>query len=205
MVACAPSQQTPAAAPAPAASSSPAGFLEGKPGRVRSHGLDFPLEFSLPGKVSWQISEGPSWLVAEQRSSSSQLAVRTWRADRLVRRAECEAQARLARPTIPNVRDEAVIDRKPLSAPSDFDNELLVGVEPSALGLNGYVLVFGASSGRCYAAVFTTIVSGKDAEPELAARLGLVVDRILSKVRVLSVDERAPRRHLVVTPSAAQK
>ena len=157
----------------------------------------------LPDKEHWQISEGPTWLVAEHHSSSSQLAVRTWRADRVVRRSECEAQARLGRPTIPIVHDEAVVDRHALAAPSDFDSELVVGVEPSALGLSGYALVIGASVGRCYAAVFTTRVSGKELEREMATRLGLVVDRVLSHVRVRSVDERAPRRHLIVTPKAA--
>jgi len=165
--------------------------------------LDFPVELSLPDKASWQLSEGPSWLVAAQRSSSSELALRTWRADRVVRRAECEAQARLARPAIPIVHDEAIVDRHAISTPADFDNELLVGVEPNPSGISGYALVFGASVGRCYAAVFTTRVSGKDAELEVAARLGAMVDRVLSQVRVRSVDERAPRRHLVVTPKAA--
>lgn len=193
-------------APEPAlhpTATSASGFLAGTAGRVRSHLLDFPIELPLPDKQSWQISEGPSWLVAEQRSSSSLLALRTWRADRLVRRAECEAQARLGRPTIPIVRSDAVVERRALSEPTDFDSELIVGVEPSALGIAGYALVFGASVGRCYAAVFTTSVSGKDAEVEVADRLGLVADRILSHVRVRNVDERAPRRHLVVTPKAA--
>lgn len=167
--------------------------------------LDFPIEFSLPDKASWQINEGPSWLVAEQRPNSAQLALRTWRAERLVRRADCEAQARLSRGSIPIVHDDAIVERRPLSAPADFDNELLVGVEPSAHGISGYAVVFGASVGRCYAAIFTTSEAGTDAELTVAARLGLVVDRILSGVRVREVDERAPRRHLVGTEKPASK
>jgi hypothetical protein len=186
-----------------AAAPSPSGFLDGPAARVRSHTLDFPIELSLPDKGSWQIAEGPSWFLADHRSSSSELALRTWRAERVVRRAECEAQARLARPAIPIVHEEAVVERRALSVPADFDSELVVGVEPSELGLSGYALVFGADVGRCYAAIFTTKVNGKDAELEVAARLALVVDRILKVVRVRSVDERAPRRHLVVTPKAA--
>ena len=182
---------------------SPSGFLEGPARRVRSRKLDFPIELVLPNKESWQIVEGPSWWTADHAPSASQLALRTWRADRLVRRAECEAQARLSRPAIPALHDEALIERRALSAPPDFDTEIVVGVEPTARGISGYALAVGASVGRCYAAVFTTRVSGKDAEAEVAARLGLVVDRILSRVRVRSVDERAPRRHLVVTPKAS--
>jgi hypothetical protein len=194
--------------PAPAAhtaANSFTGFLEGKVGRVRSHVLDFPIELGLPDKANWRITEGPSWLVAEQGSTASQLALRTWRAERLVRRAECEAQARLARGSIPIVHDDAIVERRALEAPAEFDNELLVGVEPSALGISGYALVFGASVGRCYAAIFTTSVTGKDAELEVAVRLGLVVDRILSQVRVRNVDERAPRRHVVAAPRPTEK
>ena len=203
LVGCAPVAHPQSAPAAHTATSTSTGFLEGTAGRVRSHVLDFPIELSLPDKANWQINEGPSWLVAEQRSNSSQLALRTWRAERLVRRAECEAQARLVRGSIPIVHDDAIVERRALPAPADFDNELLVGVEPSALGISGYALVFGASVGRCYAAIFTTSVTGKDAEFAVAARLGLVVDRILSQVRVRNVDERAPRRHLVVTPKPA--
>jgi hypothetical protein len=200
---CAAAPPKPPAAEARTQAPSPSDFLDGPTRRVRSQVLDFPVELTLPDKERWQIAEGPTWLVAEHRSSSSQLAIRTWRADRTVRRGECEAQARLGRPTIPIVREEAVVDRRPLLAPADFNSELVVGVEPNALGISGYALAFGASVGRCYAVVFTTSVSDKDAELEVASRLGLVVDRVLSLVRVLGVDERAPRRHLVVTPKAA--
>ena len=75
-----------------------------------------------------------------------------------------------------------------------------MGVEPSAQGVAGYAIAIGSSVGRCYAAVFTTAVSDGAAEQEVAARLGLVVDRVLSGVRVRSVDERAVRRRLVSTP-----
>jgi hypothetical protein len=201
-VGCAGSGRPPASEAPPEAVAAH-GFLQGSAGRARSHRLDFPIELPLPDKPGWQIAEGPTWFVADHRPSSSQLALRTWRADRVVRRSECEAQARLVRPTIPIVKDEEVVERRALTAPADFDNELVVGVEPNALGLSGYALVIGAGVGRCYAAVFTTSVRGKDAEPELAARLGLVVDRVLSHIRARSVDERAPRRHLVVSPKAA--
>ena len=168
--------------------------------RVRSRALDFPLEFGLPEKDSWHISDGPTWLVADHAESSSRLALRTWRADRLVRRADCEAQARLARPAIPAVHDEAVVERRALAAPSGFDTELIVGVEPSASGISGYAIVIGSSVGRCYAAVFTTAVAGARADEAVASRLGVMVDRVFGSVRVRSVDERAVRRRLQVVP-----
>jgi DNA-binding GntR family transcriptional regulator len=49
--------------------------------------------------------------------------------------------------------------------------------------------------------VFTTAVDGGGADEEVAARLGLMVDRVFGSVRVRSVDERAVRRRLQVVPN----
>ena len=163
--------------------------------------LEFPIEFELPEKESWLVTDGPTWLVAEHAATSSRLALRTWRANRLVRRADCEAQARLARPAIPVVHDEAVVDRRAFAAPAGFDTELVVGVEPNGKGISGYAIAIGSRVGQCYAAVFTTAVDGGGADEEVAARLGSMVDRVLSGVRVRSVDERAVRRRLQVVPN----
>lgn len=176
-------------------------FPDGAAQRVRSRELDFPIELAVPSKPSWLIADGPTWLVLCHTQTSTELAVRTWRAERLVRRSDCEAQARLARVSIPIERDESLIDRRPFAAPSDFDTELAVGVEPTAQGIFGYAIAIGASVGRCYAAIFTTRVSGEGAEQEVAARLGIAVDRILSSVRLRSVDERAVRHRVLATPA----
>jgi hypothetical protein len=172
-------------------------FPEAGSERVRSRKLDLPLELMLPEKATWIVTEGPSWLEIEHFQSSSRFAFRTWRAERLVRRVDCAAQARLLRPTIPIANDESIIDRRPFVAPAGFDSELVVGVEPSAQGVTGYAVVFGASVGFCYAALFTTTVGGAGAEQEVAARLGVAVDRVFSSVRTRTVDDRAVRRRLV--------
>jgi hypothetical protein len=177
--------------------------LEAKSERVRSRSLDLPLELVLPDKANWHIADGPIWLEAEHAMSSSRLALRTWRAERLVSRADCAAQARLARPTIPTAGDESVIDKRAFASPAGFDAELLVGVQPSAEGIQGFAIVFGASVGFCYVAVFTTTASGAAAEQVVAARLGGAVDRVLASVRTRTVDARAVRRRLVVTPKSA--
>jgi len=198
---------TPPKSPSPVANGTPnvplAHLPDARAERVRSRTLDLPIELMLPEKAAWRITDGPTWLEAEQRDSSSKLALRTWRADRLVRRGDCAAQARLARSTIPIAREESIVERRPFAAPTGFDSELIVGVEPSAEGVVGYAIVFGASVGYCYAAVFTTTASGSGADQEVAARLGIAVDRVLSGVRTRSIDERAVRRRLVVSPNSA--
>ncbi|HEY4102693.1 MAG TPA: hypothetical protein VGM44_02345, partial [Polyangiaceae bacterium] len=138
---------------------------------MRSRRLDLPIEFVLPEKSTWQITPGQTWLEAVQSSSASSFAIRTWRAGRLVKRSECEQQARLARPAIPRVDPDSIVEQRPFNAPVGFDSELVVGVEPTARGVEGYALVFGANVGFCYAAVFTTVASGGGAEQTVAARL----------------------------------
>ncbi|HTA91464.1 MAG TPA: hypothetical protein VK745_17890 [Polyangiaceae bacterium] len=203
--ACSPALVRVASAPAtPLPAVSAPRFPEGRSERVRSRSLDMPIELMLPDKANWSISDGPSWLEAEHRASESKFALRTWRADRLVRRSECESQARLVRPSIPIAREESTIDARAFAAPAGFDVALLVGVEPSAQGVAGYAIVFGASVGYCYAAVFTTFAEGAGADGEIATRLGIAVDRVLSSVRTRSVDDRAVRHRLVATPNASK-
>jgi hypothetical protein len=207
--ACAPA---PARAPVQPSKAAPVApertFPDAKSERVRSRSLDIPIEVLLPAKSSWRVTDGPMWLEAEHAGSSSKFALRTWRAERLVGRSDCAAQARLARSSIPIVHDESVIERRLFSAPSGFDSELVVGVEPIAPGAGGgvagYAIVFGASVGRCYAAVFTTSASGAGAEQEVAARLGIAVDRVFGTVRARSIEDRAVRHRLVATPDAAR-
>jgi len=204
LVGCATSPaRAPSAMPPSASAQASTHLPEAKSERVRSRSLALPLELRLPTKSEWRITDGPLWLEAEHAPSASKLAVRTWRSDRIVRRSECEADARLGRPSIPFVHDESIVDRRAFAAPSGFDSELVVGVEPSSRGVQGYALVFGASVGFCYAAVFTTTASGGSAEQEVAARLGVAVDEILGSVRARSVDDRAVRRRLVSTPKSA--
>jgi hypothetical protein len=179
-------------------------FPDAKSERVRSRSLDAPIELMLPDKASWSVVDGPTWLEAENEASASSFAFRTWRAERLVRRSDCESRARLARRAIPIVHDESIIDQRAFAAPSGFDSALVVGVEPSARGVSGYAIVFGASVGYCYAAVFTTSVEGVGADEEVARRLGVAVDRVLSSVRTRGVDERVVRHRLIATPNPAR-
>jgi len=203
LTACAPRGALPPAVPAAnAGAPGPTSdrFPDSPGQRVRSRSLDFPIELSLPNKPSWRIKDGPIWLEAEHADTPSLFEFRTWRADRLVRRADCVAQARLSRASLPTVREESVIERRAFPAPAGMEAELVLGVEPSGSGVAGYALVFGSSVGRCYAAAFTTHVEGPGADQAVAARLAVAVDQVLAHVRLRNVDERAVRRRLVTGP-----
>jgi hypothetical protein len=177
-----------------------ANFADGDLGRLYTRSLEFPVELSLPDRKSWAIADGPNWFVATQSSSRSVLSLRTWRAARLVRRADCIAEAKLGRPGIPVLDDDSLVERRPINAPPGFDSELQVGVTVQPDGVHGYALVFGANVGRCYAAVFDTTTEGQGADAEVARRLRSMVDDVFEHVRLRGVDERAVRHRLVSTP-----
>jgi hypothetical protein len=149
------------------------------------------LVVRLPMRATWRVTDDDEpWFLALHAGTGSELRLRTWLAPRQVRPEECQAQARLWRPSIPPIDDEAVVRRR-LRAPSDFSGEIVVGVAPGESGLEGHALAFGASVGRCYAAVFTTRVSGPGSEEALGRRLVLIVDGVIGRVRVLGVEDRA--------------
>jgi hypothetical protein len=146
----------------------------------------------------WQPVNGGTFTVLEHAASRSVLVLRVWRATRLVRPVECEAEARLARPSLPRVNADSIIDERPLEAPSEFSGSVVVGVEPSPTGATrGYALAVGAAVGRCFVLAFETSADGNDAAGVVGDRLRAAADRIAPSVQLHRVDERVrPEREL---------
>jgi hypothetical protein len=152
----------------------------------------FSVALSLPERSRWSVDDRTErWLVAVHHSTQSKLRVRTWLAPRLVRPAECAAEARLWSGDIPELSDSAV-ERRELGAPSGFRTELTVGVRPAKAGqLEGYAVAFGATVGRCYGAIFTTMAGGEAKADVIGRRLAIVVDGVLARVETVAIDQRA--------------
>jgi hypothetical protein len=151
------------------------------------------LELPLPEGASWSLDDSTTpWLVARHERTRSELAARIWRAGRLVRPADCDRQARLWNPAIPEALAESVLETRSVTAPAGWTTELTVGVERVASGveLRGFALAFGVTVGRCYAFVYTTLATGAGAEASIGRRLAIVADEIVPQVRVRSIDER---------------
>lgn len=89
------------------------------------------------------------------------------------------------------LRDEEVVERRALSSPAGFGGELVVGVREVGVELHGYVELASAGVGRCYVAVFQTVVRGPHRDEELGRRLAVIVEEAFEKVRVRDVEERA--------------
>jgi hypothetical protein len=151
-----------------------------------------PAVVTLPDASAWHASTSGSFTVLEHRATHSRLALRVTLASRLVRPEQCEADARLARPSLPGADASGVVERRRLPAPSGFDVRLQVGVEPKRDGVYGYALAVGAATSRCYVAAYETESHGEHAAESVADRLAVVVSGVLETMRLSNAEERVP-------------
>jgi hypothetical protein len=150
-----------------------------------------PVRVRLPDAATWHATTRGTFTVLEHAPTHSSLTLRVTLAPRLVRPAECEADARLARPSLPGAADAtAIVDERTITAPEGFDVRLVVGVEPAPKGVRGWALAVGAATSRCYVGAYETLGEGPLAAEEVADRLALAVSGILETMRVPNVDRR---------------
>jgi len=185
-------------APAPARTPSSSGQQPAPEARALLRDADwgvfgsrrFSLAVAVPMRSVWQKSETVDWFVLRHQASESELLLRTWRASRLTRVQDCEAQARTLLPALPLLDETNAVEQTRIDTPSGYVTELGVAVEAAERGrFRGYVLVFGAAVGHCFAGVFSTLADG---EVELSERLELVAHGVFSRVRVGTVEDRVP-------------
>jgi hypothetical protein len=150
-----------------------------------------PAVVSLPDGRGWHAKRSGSFLVLEHRDSASTITLRLWSAERLVRPEACEAEARLARPALPEVEPGFRIEERRLEAPAGFDVRLVVGAQagPEA-SVRGSALAVGAGVGRCYVAAYETHAGGPHAAERVADRLGLVVQGFFETVVLPNAERR---------------
>jgi len=149
-----------------------------------------PAIVTLPERRYWRARERGTFVELEHNASGSRITLRAWRAARLVRPRECEAEARLARPDLPRTTPETELEHTRVDYPEGFDAELSVGVEPDADGARGHATLVGAATGRCLFVAFETVARGSVAAVHVADRLTIAVDGILPRVQIPSVDAR---------------
>lgn len=151
-----------------------------------------PAHVSLPDARAWHAHPSGSFTLLEHAPTRSTLALRIMTAPRLVRPSECEADARLARPSLPASDGASIVEERALAAPQGFDTRLVVGVEPRGDGsVHGFALAVGAATGRCYVACFETESAGDRAAADVAERLAVVVSGVFETLRVPSAEDRA--------------
>jgi hypothetical protein len=186
---------SPSREPSSSARSDGAAPRDTLPGEFRTVELRaVPARVSLPAPSSWQASREGSFVILDQRATSSRIVLRVWRAGRLVRPAECEAQARLLRPALPRVDPSSLLDERSIAAPRGYDVRLVVAVEEDRRrAVRGLALAVGAAVGRCYLAAYETWAEGASAPERVADRLATMVPGFIETVEVEGVEGRATR------------
>ena len=149
----------------------------------------FSLAVPVPMRDGWRKSETRNWLSLRHPASESELLLRTWRAVRSAGADDCETEARTILPRLPVLDETNAVEQTRVDSPRGFDGRLGVAVEADGRRIRGYVLLFGASVGRCFAGVFTT--HGDD-ELEIGDRLELIAHGVFPRVRVAEVEDRVP-------------
>jgi hypothetical protein len=152
-----------------------------------------PALITLPDASAWRAQRSGSFVLLSHGATQSTLVLRVWRAARLVRPSECEAEARLARPELPFAETQSRIEERRLEAPSGFDVRLVVAAQPGpGSSVRGSAVAVGAGVGRCYVAAFETFAEGARAMERVADRLGVVVPGVLETVRLEDATRRVP-------------
>ncbi len=174
-----------------AATAPPRAFASGL-GSVEALGQG--LEFPLPDREGWRqdSAETRSW-VAQHAATGSRLVVRAWQHDSIARAADCEQQARMWRPDLPDLAPSDVLLARERTIGGIYRSQITLGVQADAAGagvVRGHALAFGSDARSCLMLVFSTVASGPDGPREVAERLGIVDQAVFGRVRRLGIHDR---------------
>lgn len=154
-----------------------------------------PLYIVLPRIGQWQVEDHKTtWWVAYNQRLDMKLEAKLWPERRLVTWQECRAdiQRWRAGAALPTAATES-LEARQLAIPDGFDSRLFVtttGVQQA----RGTVLLVGADVGHCFAFVATVGSNAGLSEDELLARVALVTEGVVPKIRLRQAEERVQRR-----------
>lgn len=158
----------------------------------RQHFIALPL----PDRAAWRVQESRLWLTAAHLESKSMLWIRAWRAGSVMSRAACEAEARSSRPDLFGRDEAALVDRRPLAAPSGFDSEVAFSVRRADAALGGVAIAVGARVRECLVVAYVTRAEGDTAPEAISHRLAFVAERVFPGAVFRKVEDRVvPSRH----------
>jgi hypothetical protein len=153
------------------------------------------LEFPLPDAQGWRRDprEKRTW-VARHLTTGSTLMVRAWDHDDIAHIDDCERQARIWRPELPQAAAHELLDTREQPLAGVYAGRLTLfvrGPAPAAPSvLTGYALAFGSDARSCLMLAFATSASGPSASSALAERLGVMAEAVFGRARRVGIGER---------------
>ncbi len=151
----------------------------------------FMVELPIPDAEHWSVDDhSDRWLVAQHAPSKSMLWVREWHEGSVVTHAQCEAEARLLRPDLLGRDESALVDRRVLGAPPDFDTEVGFSVRRAKSALGGVAVAIGANLRTCLVMAYATRADGPNAPAIIGQRLALVAERVFGRAATRTIEDR---------------
>lgn len=152
------------------------------------------LELALPEAPAWRVSARDSWWRVTHERAQSELEVKAWNQGTLVDARDCELQARLWKPALPQARATQVIAHEVQTRVAGYVSEVWVLAEAAPGTAEAQVmlslLVFGGELRSCLALHFRTQGSGANASSVLSESVALVREKLLPTVRRLQITDK---------------
>jgi hypothetical protein len=152
-----------------------------------------PVLVSLPKAGHWQVEDQKTtWWVAANAELGMSLEAKLWPERRLVTWQDCLEDLGRWR----NVSGQSMVSNalqsRDMKGPSGFSSHLLVTVNKGsqAHDRTGTAVLVGADIARCFAFWVSIETRNQSNEDELLARMALVTEGILPKIRLRSVEQR---------------
>lgn len=152
-----------------------------------------PILVSLPKAGHWQVEDQKTtWWVATNAELGMSLEAKLWPERRLVTWQDCLEDLGRWR----NVSGQSMLSNsfqsRDIRGPSGFSSHLLVTVSKGSQAHDhgGTAVLIGADIAHCFAVWASVETRDKSNEDELLARMALVTEGILPKIRLRSVEQR---------------
>jgi hypothetical protein len=177
---------TPAAEVAPLPSAAPIAKSFDDAKWATFHSKRFELSLRFPDGPAWRIDDHKSpWLRATHEATRSKIALRSWREETNVTRAECYARARGWDPTLPDLDAARLLE----DGVRPLDNQsarVVVGLggAPGSPLVGGFVLAIVGEVRRCLFVAYQTEAEGAAGEGDIADRLAVIADRLLPTIKL---------------------
>ncbi len=156
-------------------------------------GTRTPVLVPLPKAGHWQVDDQrTTWWVASNPALGMRVEAKLWPERRLVTWQQCLADLGRWRHLPAQPVNSGPLQSKDLSVPAGFSSHLWVHVTQRDPGTSrtGTVVLVGADVARCFALWTTVDIPGASDEDELLARVALVTEGVVPRVRLRGVEQR---------------
>lgn len=156
-------------------------------------GTRTPIVVPLPKAGSWQIDDQRSpWWVASNTQLELKLEAKLWTERRRVTPDECLSDLRRWRGDLGQNQGANPIESRVENVPKGFDSRLTVsmGRDDQKPIEGAVILLVGADISRCFAFMASLEPAEPISQNELLARVALVTEAILPKIRLRTIEQR---------------